>query len=329
MKIRLTLLIIIVLISMLGAAACAAPATQSPATQTPPAPPSATQSPLAQPPATQVPPTQMPVSLVTPQSKLNTEIVLKMVADLNSGDVDGSLAYFADGAMGYLIGFPPTGIEVYKGKEQIGLLWQDSVNNHFKWEVNVTSAVGDIVNIHAKTWHDFTRQLGVAPLEYTDVYELKDGKIVTYGSWLTEESLARFKPAFAAAVPPEPTPTPFSGTTGSELTVTIAGGTCTTDGPEALKAGDVKVNWNVQDQDKSKYGLTLFTLDPDKDLLDLMVATYGQPPSWGVMVLYAELGPGESETYTFTVEKGPVYLICWSKPPDLPIGNAGPFTVVP
>jgi hypothetical protein len=24
-----------------------------------------------------------------------------------------------------------------------------------------------------------------------------------------------------------------------------------------------------------------------------------------------------------------VYLVCWSKPPDLTIGNAGPFTVVP
>jgi hypothetical protein len=61
----------------------------------------------------------------------------------------------------------------------------------------------------------------------------------------------------------------------SELTVTIAGGTCTTDAPLALKAGDVKVSWNVQDQDKSKYALTLFTLDPDKDLLDFMVATDG------------------------------------------------------
>jgi hypothetical protein len=114
----------------------------------------------------------------------------------------------------------------------------------------------------------------------------------------------------------------------SELTVTIAGGTCTTDAPLALKAGDVKVSWNVQDQDKSKYALTLFTLDPDKDLLDLMVATYGQPPSWGDMVLYEELDPGESKTYPLKLESGPLYLICWSKPPDLPIGNSGPIPVV-
>jgi hypothetical protein len=156
-----------------------------------------------------------------------------------------------------------------------------------------------------------------------------DGKIKTYGSWLTDESLARFKPAFAEVMPPEPTATPFSGTPGSELTVTIAGGTCTTDAPLALKAGDVKVSWNVQDQDKSKYALTLFILDPDKDLLDLMVSTYGLPPSWGDMVLYKELGPGESNTYPIKLENGPLYFICWSKPPDLPIGNSGPIPVVP
>jgi hypothetical protein len=300
---------IIFLIILFGTAGCAAPVTQP----------------------TVIPtlPTQQPTRQATPQSALNTEVVLNMIDRLNNGNVEGSLAFFADDAMVYFMGFPPTGIEVYTGKEQIRSLWQDSANNHIKWDVKVTSAAGDLVNIQAKTWHDFTRQLGVAPLEYLDVYQVIDGKIKTYGSWLTEESLDRFKTAFASAVPPEPTATPFSGAPGSELTVTIAGGTCTTASPVALKAGDVKVKWNVQDQDKSRYALSLFTLDPDKDLLDLMVATYGQPPSWGDMLLFVELGPGESETYSLKLEKGPLYLICWSQPPDLPIGNSGPILVVP
>lgn len=322
-------ILIIVLLSMLLMAGCAAPAVQPTATQVPPTQPPATQVPPTQPPATQVPPTQTLVSQEIPQTDLNSEVVLNMVERLNAGDVEGSLAYFADDATAYLMGFPPTGIEMYKGKEQIRSLWQDSADNHFEWEVEVDSAYGDMVNLRTKTWHDFTRQLEIAPLEYVDVYQVIDGKIKTYGSWLTEESLARFKPAFAAAVPPEPTTTPFSGTPGSELTVTTVGGTCTIDGPAALKAGDVKVNWNVQDQDKSKYALTLFTLDAEKDLLDLMVSTYGQPPSWGNMLHFKELGPGESETHTIRLEKGPLYLICWSKPPDLPIGNSGPIPVIP
>lgn len=318
MKIRSSI-IIIVFLSILLIAGCAAPAAQPTATRVTP----------TQPTATQAPPTQLPASQETPLSALNTDVVLNMIDRLNAGDVEGSLAYFADDAMVYFMGFPPTGIEVYKGKEQIRSLWQDSVDNHFEWEVVVTSAAGRLVNIQAKTWHDFTRQLEVAPLEYIDVYEVIDGKIQTYGSWLTKDSLARFKPALAAVMLPEPTATPFSGSPVSELTVTTAGGTCTTDAPLALKAGDVKVTWKVQDQDQTQYGLTLFTLHPDKDLLDLMVATVGEPPSWGDMLYETELGPGESETFTIKLEEGPLYLICWSKPPALPIGNYGPIPVVP
>ena len=60
-----------------------------------------------------------------------------------------------------------------------------------------------------------------------------------------------------------------------------------------------------------------------------MAATVGMPPSWVDMLLLEELEPGKSATYTFTIEQGPIYLICRSKPPDLTISNAGPFTVVP
>jgi hypothetical protein len=284
---------------------------------------------VTQPPPTQIPPTQTPVNQTSPDVKANSEIVLNMVERMNAGDVEGSLAYFADDARGYLMGFPPTGIEIYTGKEQLRHLWEDSVSNHFEWDVEVSSAYGDIVNIKAKTWHDFTRQLGVAPLEYTDVYEIKDGKIVTYGSWLTQESLARFRPAFAEVMPPEPTATPSSDPPVSEMNVTISGGRCNTDSSIALQAGEVTVTLNVEDQDRSMYALTLFNLDEGKDFLDLMAETVTFQPSWAHDVLYQALGPGKSGTYTFTLEKGTVYLVCWSKPPDIPIGNAGPFTVVP
>jgi hypothetical protein len=259
----------------------------------------------------------------------NPETVLEMVARLNDGDVDGSLAYFSDDAMAYLMGFPPTGIEVYNGKEQIRSLWEDSVNNHFQWEIEIDTIYKDQIFVKAKTWHDFTRQLGVAPLEYSDVYQVKDGKIVTYGSWLTQDSLARFRPAFYEVVPPEPTTTPSADPPVSEFTVIISGDTCTADNTSTLKIGEITVTLDVKDQDKDLYALTLFNLESGKDYLDLMVSTEGSPPNWLEILLYEELAPGMSETYTFTLEKGPVYLVCWSKPPDLPIGNAGPFPVAP
>jgi hypothetical protein len=269
-------------------------------------------------------PTSPPVIETTQQKA--SEIIEAMVERMNAGDVEGSLVYFADDAVAYVIGLPPTGMEVYAGKEQIRALWQDSVANHFQWETEVTSAGGDIVNVKAKTWHDFTRQLGVAPLEYIDVYEVKDGKIITYGTTITAEALARFMPAFDEVVPAEE-PVPSTEPPISEMKITIAGGTCTIDNPAPLQAGEIKVTLSIEDQNKDLYALTMFNLDADKDMLDLMTSTTGMPPSWTNILLMEEQKPGTNNSYTFTVEKGPVYMICWSKPPDLPIGNAGPIEV--
>ena len=256
-----------------------------------------------------------PTPTIPPEQNSPTasEIVQDMITHMNAGDVEGSLAYFADDAAAYIIGLPPTGMEVYAGKEQIRALWQDSIDNHFQWETEITSENGNIVFVRAKTWHDFTRQLEVAPLEYVDVYEVKDGKITTYGTTITADALAKFMPAFEEVVPPED-PVPSTEQPVSEMTVTIAGGTCAIDNPAPLQAGEIKVTLNIKDQNKDLYALTLFTLSEDKDILDLMATTTGTPPSWADTLLMEELEPGNSATYTFTVEKGPVYMICWSRP---------------
>lgn len=318
MKIYLnTLMTVLVVLMML--AGCSAPPTQSA-----PVEPAATKVPEVQ-----TEPTQAPVSQPTPTVNPNAEIVLNMVERLNAGDVDGSLAYFADDALSYFIGIPPTGIEYYSGAEALRPLWEYCVEDHFEWEIEVTSVAGDLVFAEAKTWLDFTRGLGVAPNEFTEVYQVKDGKITSYGSTMTEATLSRFKPAFYEAAPPEPTATPSSDAPVSEMTVTIADGTCTTDGPAALHAGEVTFTLNVEDQEKSLYALTLFNLDPGKDILDLMASTIGTtPPDWADTLLMEELGPGMNETYSITLEKGPLYVVCWSQPPALPIGNAGPIDVV-
>jgi hypothetical protein len=277
--------------------------------------------------AAQLAPTPAIMPSPEPKSETSSEIVEDMVTRMNAGDVNGSMAYFADDAVAYIIGLPPTGIEVYAGKEQIRALWQDSVANHFQWEINITSVDSNNVYLKAKTWHDFTRQLGVAPLEYTDVYEVKDGKIITYGTTITADALAEFKPAFAEFVHPEEPATPSTEQPVSEMMITIANGTCKVDHPAPLKAGEIKVTLNIKDQNKDLYALTIFNLNSDKDILDLMASTSGMPPSWADMLLFQELQPGKSAAYTFTVEKGPIFLICWSKLPDLPIGNAGPIEV--
>ncbi len=231
--------------------------------------------------ASQPAPTQTAAPQATPTENPNAAIVLDLSARLTAGDVEGSLAYFADDAMGYIVGLPLTGMEVYAGKDQLRALWEDSVSNHFEWEVEITRVDGNEVYVRAKTWHDFTRQLGVAPLEYNDVYEIQDGKVTVYGTTITEEALDRFKPAFAEVMPPPEAPTPSSETPATEVTVTFENGTCSVNGPMTLQAGELNVTAEVRDQDRGKYAVTLFTLDEGKDMLDLMASTTrpGPPPS--------------------------------------------------
>lgn len=283
-------------------------------------------------PATQPPPTPVPPTATTsnPANDPNAKIVLDMVAKLNAGDVDGSLAYFSEDALSYFMGMPPTGMEYYRGGEALRPMWEYCVSDNFEWKVDITGVYeGNIVVAKAQTWLDFTRQLGVAPNDFIDVYEIEEGKIVTYGSMITEEALAEFKPALNAVMPPEPTPVPASDPV-SEMTVTIAGGTCTTDNPPALKAGEVTVKVNAEDLAQEDYAVMMFTLDEGKDMLDLMASTAeSSPPGWSHSLLFKQLDPGESQSYTINVKEGPVYLVCFSRPPDLAIGNAGPIVVVP
>ncbi len=155
MKTLLKDLAVFLLILVLGVTGCAAPAIQPPPTQ-PPAPEA------------------IDVAAVNPLS----DVVLKMVERLNAGDLEGSLDYFADDFVTYFVGMPPTGMEIYRGKEGIRPIWEECIGSHFKMDVEIVSVVGDVVNARSKTWHDFTRQLGVAPNEFVETYVVKDGKIV-------------------------------------------------------------------------------------------------------------------------------------------------------
>jgi len=201
------------------------------------------------------------------------------------------------------------------------------------WEVEPTGVNYGSVFAETKTWMDFTRQLGAAPNSFHEIFVVKDGKITLYYSTMTEEALTKFKPLLfeaipelAAAVVPQFDP---NETPASEITVTISDSTCAYDGPMSIQEGELTVNVSVQDDRFEKYAVTLFTLDEEKDLVDLMASTYNpNPPSWSNMLFIDELTPGESKTYQdISVEEGQLYLVCWAGPPDMPIGNAGPFIV--
>lgn len=281
-------------------------------------------------PATQPPPTPSPVPTATPPPAENplARLVLSMADSLNAGDLEASLDYFADDSMIYFVGLPPTGMEIYQGKEGLRPVWEDSVNNHFIMDLDIVSVVGDVVTANSKTWHDFTRQLGVAPNEFVDVYQVKDNKIAAYSSTITSQALARLMPALAKVMPSQPASPPSTDVPVSDIAISFDSGTCSYSGPLVLKAGEINVNITAADTPQKEYGLSFLSLDPDKTMLDLMAATpLPEPPSWSKMLSLWEFASGDSKTVTFSAQTGPLYLVCWSKPPDLAIGNVGPFEV--
>jgi len=248
---------------------------------------------------------------------------------LSAGDLEGALSYFHDDALFYILGLPPGGFEMLSGKDQIQTMFEENIASHFKMEVEVLSVVDDVVTTRTTTWHDFTREIGAAPVEATGVYVIKDGKIVAEAWHVSEVSLAKIKSAMAEVMPEEQEADMPDETPVSEIAVTIANGTCSYAGPLALQAGSVAVTLDVQDLDKEKYALTFFNLEPGRDSTDLMASTIADsPPSWAhLLALPNDKQPGETTEFNVAIKQGPVYGVCWSSPPDLAIGSIGPFSV--
>jgi len=348
MKTRLLLLIVLSVLVLFGLVGCSSSKSQPEAAEStlePAVAPEASDTPE---PTVAAEPTATPESRATPEFAATSEpgpiskpdlsqdpaaaVVLDMIARANAEDYAGAAELVTDDVMAYFIGLPPTGMEIYWGKDQFqSFLEECCTGQHFEWEATPVKVEDGVVYAEAKTWMDFTRQLGVAPNTWYEVYEVQDGKISLYTSTITEEALVKFRPALAEVMPEAFAVTPATDETPvSELTVTVANNTCTYDGPMNVKAGDLKVTVDAQDQNWEKYAVSFFKLDPDKDMLDLMASTHGSGSSWADMPFFRALTPGYRITYTgLNVEDGLLYMICWAGTPDTPIGNAGPFYVMP
>jgi len=116
---------------------------------------------------------------------------------LSAGDLEGYLALWADDGTFQVVGLP-SGPETYKGKEQLRSEFEDEIANHIEIQVEVLKVEGDTVTTRTTSWHDFTRQIGVAPLEATEVYVIKNGKIASETWTLSPESLDKLQAALAA-----------------------------------------------------------------------------------------------------------------------------------
>ncbi len=138
---------------------------------------------------------KMQTAMVNQAEKEN---VLTTMADaLNAGDVEATMALFTDDAIIKLLfgdARPPSS---HIGREQVRFFMEDLVANNFKIQVEILQVLGDIAITRTKTWMDPTIQLGIAPLDFIEIYHIEDGKIEGFVDIATDETVAKIKAALA------------------------------------------------------------------------------------------------------------------------------------
>ncbi len=125
------------------------------------------------------------------------ELVQESLKPFRAGDVEGGLAYWIDDAVVRLIGAPPGQPDTMRGKAELRTWFESLLIVHFEIEEELIKEEGDTLTVKALTWIDPTRQLGIAPLEGTEVYVVKNGKIASLTWTISPESQARLQAALS------------------------------------------------------------------------------------------------------------------------------------
>lgn len=125
------------------------------------------------------------------------EVAAASTQAFNAGELEASVAFFAEDVVVKLDGVPPGERDAYKGKEEVRGWLHGLHEQHFEIREELIAADGDTLQVKALSWSDFTRQLGVAPLEATEEYVVKDGKITSLVWTLSPDSAAKLQAALS------------------------------------------------------------------------------------------------------------------------------------
>jgi hypothetical protein len=244
------------------------------------------------------------------------EMLAAMEGALNAGDVDATMALFADDAVVKLVpALPPGSPDTYSGAEEIRGWFEELVAGNFEIDVDVVDVDGDTVTTRTSTWMDATRQLGIAPLVATETYTIRDGKIGGFTWAISEESLAEVEAALRPA-----------------LTVVFEGDACSYEGPTVIPAGMVDVDCRITGQPRDGYALVIATLDEGKTFEDLDAWPSTDQPPWLTLHAFqetAESDPDDFPPFSFSARErnSPIFVVCFTRDPKAKIGVLGPIEV--
>jgi len=130
-------------------------------------------------------------------------VIEGQVAAINAGDVEATMTYFTDDAVVTVAYPPPAPSDVYTGAAEVQAWFEELMAMNFELESTILQVEGDVVIANEKSYSDFSRELGIAPLEGITEYQVEDGKIKAFTWTITDESWAKLQAAMAPESLPE------------------------------------------------------------------------------------------------------------------------------
>lgn len=112
--------------------------------------------------------------------------------ELSEGIIDATLVYFSDDAV-YEIAGLPSGLETYAGHDEIRAWITGLLADDFRMEVEILESEGPTVICETRSWMNWSRETGIAPIVATEEYAVQDGQI-THVTWtIRQESLEQLQ----------------------------------------------------------------------------------------------------------------------------------------
>jgi hypothetical protein len=149
-------------------------------------------------------------------------------------------------------------------------------------------------------------------------------RMLTIGAVLTL-ALAACSP-MAVPAPTQPPPQAEAILAPADITVTMVGGTCKLEGTKQVYPDTFRIALVGGDLSVEFYGLAVVSLADGKTLADLEGAGPAQPP-WVRMLTDFNTAPGQRTVQSVTVDANPVFLVCFTSPPEKAIGRLGPIEI--
>jgi hypothetical protein len=129
-----------------------------------------------------------------------------------------------------------------------------------------------------------------------------------------------------AAPAPIQSSLPEATLTPADITVTMIGGTCKLEGAQQVYPDTFSIALVGGDQSVAVYSLALVSLAEGKTLADLQGPGTAQPP-WVRLLTDFSTAPGQRTVQSVKVDANPVFLVCFTSPPDKAVGALGPIEI--